>query len=52
MLTDGAPVRGVVRGRNGGGHSTVPAEPRSIRWDKGGWLLDVTDFPRPTAMLA
>ncbi|HEX6060346.1 MAG TPA: M1 family metallopeptidase [Gemmatimonadaceae bacterium] len=25
--------------------------PRWIRWDAGGWLLDVTDFPRPTAML-
>jgi aminopeptidase N len=30
----------------------LPASPRSIRWDAGGWLLDVTDFPRPTTMLA
>ena len=30
---------------------TLPSHPLSIRWDKGGWLLDVTDFPRPTVML-
>ncbi len=30
----------------------LPAPPRAIRWDKGGWLADVTDFPRPTALLA
>ena len=30
---------------------TLPGAPRWIRWDAGGWLLDVTDFPRPTAML-
>lgn len=29
----------------------VPAPPKSIRWDAGDWLLDVSDFPRPTAML-
>ncbi|MFL5561990.1 MAG: M1 family aminopeptidase [Gemmatimonadaceae bacterium] len=54
ILSDGAPVRGVVPVRNGVGHAsfTVPSEPRSIRWDKGNWLLDITDFPRPTVMLA
>jgi aminopeptidase N len=54
ILTDGAPVRGVVQLRNGVGHASfnVPSEPRSIRWDKGNWLLDITDFPRPTVMLA
>ena len=25
--------------------------PRSIRWDKGNWILDITDFPRSTAMM-
>ena len=30
----------------------LPGPPRWIRWDAGGWLLDVTDFPRPTALLA
>src|SRR5437764_5489073 len=23
----------------------------SIRWDKGNWVLDLTDFPRSTAMM-
>jgi aminopeptidase N len=54
ILTDDAPVRGVVQVRNGVGHAsfTVASAPRSIRWDKGNWLLDLTDFPRPTVMLA
>lgn len=54
VLTDAGPVRDVVKVRNGTGTAslTLPAAPRSIRWDKGGWLLDVTDFPRPTVMLA
>ncbi len=30
----------------------LPAAPLSIRWDHGGWLLDVADFPRSTVMLA
>jgi aminopeptidase N len=30
----------------------LPGPPAYIRWDAGGWLLDVADFPRPTAMLA
>ena len=53
ILTDAGPVRGVVQVRDGTGRGRfdVPAEPRSIRWDKGNWLLDVTDFPRSTAML-
>jgi aminopeptidase N len=39
---------------DGVGRASIPvsSEPRSIRWDKGDWLLDVTDFPRPTTMLA
>jgi aminopeptidase N len=54
ILTDGAPVRGVVQVRNGVGHASFPvsSEPRSIRWDKRNWLLDITDFPRSTVMLA
>ncbi|HEX6558830.1 MAG TPA: M1 family aminopeptidase, partial [Longimicrobiales bacterium] len=54
VLTDAAPVRDVVKVRNGTGtlNMTLSGAPRSIRWDKGGWLLDVTDFPRPTVMLA
>ena len=54
ILTDGAPVQGVVQVRNGVGHASFPvaSAPRSIRWDKGNWLLDLTDFPRPTVMLA
>ncbi|MBV9774124.1 MAG: HEAT repeat domain-containing protein [Gemmatimonadetes bacterium] len=54
VLTDAGPVRGVVPVRDGTGRLelALPAEPRSIRWDKGGWLLDLTDFPRPTTMLA
>ncbi len=54
ILTDRGPARQTVQVR--GEHTTasipVPAEPRSIRWNKGGWLLEVTDFPRSTAMLA
>jgi len=54
ILTDRGPVRQVVHVR--GQHTTasipVPAEPRSVRFDKGGWLLKVLDFPRSTAMLA
>jgi aminopeptidase N len=30
----------------------LPGPPVYIRWDAGGWLLDVADFPRPTSMLA
>lgn len=54
ILTDAGAVRGVVRVRDGSGSGRfeLPGEPRSIRWDKGNWLLDVTDFPRSTAMLA
>jgi aminopeptidase N len=43
-----------VQVRNGVGREsfTLTSAPRSIRWDKGNWLLDLTDFPRPTVMLA
>ncbi len=46
-------VRFVVPVRNGTGEAgtNLKAPPRSIRWDKGNWILDITDFPRSTAML-
>ncbi|MDQ3675067.1 MAG: M1 family metallopeptidase, partial [Gemmatimonadota bacterium] len=54
ILTDAGAVRDTVaiRGERSIHSVALPAAPRSIRWDKGGWLLDVTDFPRPTIMLA
>lgn len=59
VLTDAGATRAVVpvRGASTGNATTrfemtLPAAPRAIRWDEGGWLLDVTDFPRSTRMLA
>jgi len=51
--TDSGIVRFVVPVRNGTGEAgaNLKAPPRSIRWDKGNWILDLTDFPRSTAML-
>jgi aminopeptidase N len=51
--TDSGVVRFVVPVRNGTGEAgaNLKAPPRSIRWDKGNWILDITDFPRSTAML-
>ena len=53
VLTDSGLVRQVasVRGETTAVVIPVPAAPRSIRWDAGDWLLDIADFPRPTAML-
>ena len=53
VRTDAGVVRFVVPVRNGTGEAgaNVKAPPRSIRWDKGNWILDVTDFPRSTAMM-
>jgi aminopeptidase N len=53
VRTDSGVVRFVVPVRNGSGDGTVDlkAPPRSIRWDKGDWILDITDFPRSTAMM-
>jgi len=47
-------VRGTVPVRNGAGTLAVPVKsaPRSIRWNRGGWILAITDFPRATSMLA
>ena len=51
--TDSGNVRFVVPVRNGTGEAgaNLKAPPRSIRWDKGNWILDLADFPRSTAML-
>jgi HEAT repeat protein len=51
--TDSGNVRFVVPVRNGTGEAgaNLKAPPRSIRWDKGNWILDITDFPRSTAMM-
>jgi aminopeptidase N len=51
--TDSGIVRFVVPVRDGAGEGSanLKAPPRSIRWDKGNWILDVTDFPRSTRML-
>jgi aminopeptidase N len=53
VRTDSGVVRFVVPVRNGSGEGTadLKAPPRSIRWDKGDWILDITDFPRSTAMM-
>jgi aminopeptidase N len=53
VRTDSGIVRFVVPVRNGAGEAgaNVKAPPRSIRWDKGNWILDITDFPRSTAMM-
>src|SRR5256714_7195020 len=51
--TDSGTVRFMVPIRNGIGEAgaNLKSSPRSIRWDKGNWVLDVTDFPRSTGML-
>jgi aminopeptidase N len=53
VRTDSGVVRFVVPVRNGSGEGSadLKASPRSIRWDKGDWILDITDFPRSTAMM-
>jgi aminopeptidase N len=54
VLTDVGPVRGTVpvRGETAELRISLSSPPRAIRWDKGGWLLDLADFPRSTVMLA
>ena len=53
VRSDSGVVRFVVPVRNGTGEAgaNLKAPPRSIRWDKGNWILDLTDFPRSTAMM-
>ena len=51
--TDHGVTRGVVQVRNGVGEIvlTLNGEPRSIQWNKGKWVLEVSDFPCPSRML-
>jgi aminopeptidase N len=51
--TDSGIVRFVVPVRNGTGEAgtNLKSAPRSIRWDKGNWVLDLADFPRSTRMM-
>ncbi|HEY8309190.1 MAG TPA: M1 family metallopeptidase, partial [Gemmatimonadaceae bacterium] len=53
VLTDAAPVRGSMNVHDGKGDLslTLPSTPRAIEWNKGAWVLAITDFPRSTAML-
>ena len=53
VLTDAAPVRGTmsVTGGKGDLALSLPSAPRAIEWNKGSWVLAITDFPRSTAML-
>jgi aminopeptidase N len=53
VQTDSGVVRQVIAVRGERTTTAIPlrAAPRSIRWDAGDWLLDVSDFPRPTDML-
>ncbi len=53
VLTDGAPVLGTMAVHDGKGDLTLslPSAPRAIEWNKGSWILAITDFPRSTAML-
>ncbi|HWZ58116.1 MAG TPA: M1 family aminopeptidase [Gemmatimonadaceae bacterium] len=53
VWTDAGVVRGVmpVHGDSSSVTLTVSGTVRAIRWDSGRWLLQVYDFPRPTAML-
>lgn len=53
VLTDGATVRGTMSVRDGKGDValTLPSAPRAIEWNKGAWVLALSDFPRSTAML-
>lgn len=53
VLTDAAPVHGTMSLRDGKGDLilSLPSTPRAIEWNKGSWILAITDFPRSTAML-
>jgi aminopeptidase N len=53
VITDGASVTGTVPIRGGAGDlmMTLPSAPRAIEWNRGAWVLALTDFPRSTALL-
>jgi aminopeptidase N len=52
-LTAEGPVAGVLHARDGRGDVTLslPSPPLAVEWNKGAWVLALTDFPRSTAML-
>lgn len=55
VLTEGVPVRATMSVRNGSGDLMMMlpagARPRAIEWNRGHWILALSDFPRSTAML-
>jgi aminopeptidase N len=53
VLTAGDATRGSMRVRNGSGDLTLrlASRPLAIEWNRGAWVLGITDFPRSTAML-
>lgn len=53
VLTDRGAVHGMmqVHGKESTLTLALPARPRAIRWNDGGWILEAHDFPRPTVML-
>lgn len=53
VLTARGPVRGVMPVRSGSGELSLALAdaPLAIDWNRGKWLLALTDFPRSTAML-
>jgi Aminopeptidase N len=53
VRTDSAVALIVVPVRNGVGEGAInlKSPPRSLRWDKGNWILDLADFPRSTSMM-
>jgi aminopeptidase N len=53
VLTEHSAVHGVmpVRGEIGEMTLQLDGPPRSIHWNKGQWLLEQHDFPRPTRMI-
>lgn len=54
VLTAAGPVRGTMSVRNGNGDLSLPVTgaPLAIDWNKGKWILALSDFPRSTVMLA
>ena len=54
VLTDSGAVRAEMGFHDGEGRLVLPlrAPPLAVLWDRGARLLHVTDFPRPTVMLA
>jgi aminopeptidase N len=53
VLTDGSSAHGTMSIRGGKGDLviTLASAPRAIEWNRGSWMLAITDFPRSTAML-